>query len=384
VLELNGNGAVINRFTRGIGGHLIRSDHHGWYVFNVRGDVVQRLDSQNTIGTPTNTPTQIILHTYLYDAFGNQLNQDHQNTNPFRFAAEYYDWETSTIYLRARNFNPRTGRFTQPDPLFHALHGNLQSCILQAGNLFMYVTHNPVMWTDPTGLFRWNEDCDDWIVVSRWNTTRHGGTFSGGSGFATIDIWGVNVTFNAGADGVRDQNGTIMVRADTFYNTIVGAAGGEMVFLGGHGAFGGTFSAYHMHIAMFVSPSNEHYYNMFHDEDADFTRWGLRFAYISGTMGFPLRTVGSINEANYMERADRQFWHHLSSGVGTATALLAGYEHFRDNHNLTFPYNGRWTNSTSYTIGLVNAVGLNHGLSAEQRARAWGFNNAFSARHFGR
>jgi len=77
--------------------------HHGYYVFNVRGDVVQRVDSYGNV-----------IHTYRYDAFGNQLNGDAVNTNPFRFAAEYYDWETGFIYLRARYMNPAIGRFICP------------------------------------------------------------------------------------------------------------------------------------------------------------------------------------------------------------------------------------------------------------------------------
>jgi len=35
-----------------------------------------------------------ILHTYLYDAFGNELNPNPDNTNWFRFAGEYFDIET--------------------------------------------------------------------------------------------------------------------------------------------------------------------------------------------------------------------------------------------------------------------------------------------------
>jgi len=81
-----------------------------------------------------------------------------ENTNPFRFAGEYWDWERGEYYLRARSFNPRTGRFTQPDPFFHALNGNLHSCMMQAGNLYMFVMHNPVMWSDHWGLFASNDN----------------------------------------------------------------------------------------------------------------------------------------------------------------------------------------------------------------------------------
>ena len=145
---------MINVFTRDARGNLIRSIQHGFHLFNTRGDVVQRVNSQG-----------VVLHTYRYDAFGNEISPDSGNTNRFRFAGEYFDWETGTIYLRARSYNPRTGRFTQPDPhwnIGNAIFGdNLMErngrfvpcplAIMQAGNLFVYCINNPIRWTDPTG-----------------------------------------------------------------------------------------------------------------------------------------------------------------------------------------------------------------------------------------
>jgi len=200
------NPHITNRFLRGAGGQLIHSYHHGWYLFNARGDVIQRVDSQGQI-----------LHNYLYDAFGNEVdltlhntdpnnpdndnnnpdndnnnsnnpnNPDNDNsnsnnpnnpyndnnpatnapinTNPWRFAGEYWDFETQTYYLRARYFNPRTGRFTQPDPFWgvHNMQGSLGITgargnphpwhIMQAGNLFVYTMGNPVFFVDPSGEF---------------------------------------------------------------------------------------------------------------------------------------------------------------------------------------------------------------------------------------
>jgi len=112
------------------------------------------------------------------------------SSSPWRFAGEFFDWETGTYYLRARHFNPRTGRFLSPDPHWTIHAGNMiwgdepvhlnerkinllaqqlrtsnpfarhsttmvpsVHAILQSGNLYMYVMHNPVRLIDPTGLF---------------------------------------------------------------------------------------------------------------------------------------------------------------------------------------------------------------------------------------
>ena len=143
ILERDGRGVVVNRFARSLTGRLIRSEQHGYYLHNARGDVVQRVNAQGEL-----------IRNYRYTAFGVELNPDENNRNPFRFAGEYWDAETGTYYLRARNFNPRTGRFTQPDP--HWNIGNMQSstaAILQSSNLFVYCINNPIMWNDPSGRF---------------------------------------------------------------------------------------------------------------------------------------------------------------------------------------------------------------------------------------
>lgn len=51
------------------------------YTYNGHGDVVRA-------GTQS----------YQYDAFGNQLTANETDTNPFRYAGEYYDGETGNIY----------------------------------------------------------------------------------------------------------------------------------------------------------------------------------------------------------------------------------------------------------------------------------------------
>jgi len=142
ILERNDQGIVINRFDRGQRGRLVVSRHHGWYIHNVRGDVVQRVDANGNI-----------LRTYRYSAFGVERDPNSHNTNPFRFAGEYYDWERGEYYLRARSFNPRTGRFTQPDPFWNNRNMTRNRYTrMQAANLFVFTMNNPVRWIDPSGM----------------------------------------------------------------------------------------------------------------------------------------------------------------------------------------------------------------------------------------
>ena len=277
VLERNAAGTVTNRFERGARGQVIRSDRHGWYLHNARGDVIQRVTAQGNV-----------LRNYRYSAFGIELdlgnaicindftllyrsqrvtvtnpdtgssteairlfNTGHgsgmftdfleldpdavyviefdvwsdmdgtmvfvslpewqnfrvltsyrtaqrirleitpgstigrilieaadrysaiyvsnvsffradgsrrANTNPFRFGSMYWDAHRGEYMTPNRMMNPRTGRWTSPDPFFHMRFGSARimgspSAIAQSGNLFMFTMHNPVRFTDPSGLF---------------------------------------------------------------------------------------------------------------------------------------------------------------------------------------------------------------------------------------
>ena len=79
------------------------AEETAYYRMNAHGDVVAVVDGFGET-----------LKTYKYDAFGKQeedgnewlwrvLGVYEEDTNPFRYCAEYYDEETEFIYLRARN-----------------------------------------------------------------------------------------------------------------------------------------------------------------------------------------------------------------------------------------------------------------------------------------
>jgi RHS repeat-associated protein len=86
----------------------------------------------------------VIVKTYDYDAFGNGKDADDADTNPFRYAGEYFDRESGTYYLRARYYAPGTGRFTQEDPA------------RDGGNWYTYCYNNPVRFIDPSGQIGWD------------------------------------------------------------------------------------------------------------------------------------------------------------------------------------------------------------------------------------
>jgi len=108
-------------------------------MYNAHGDVVQLV---NTMGFATMN--------YQYDAFGNEMGSVSNDANPFRYCGEYYDKETGTLYLRARNYDASIGRFTQQDDWWYADPNDPLRL-----NLYTYCGNNPVMYVDPDGHFFW-------------------------------------------------------------------------------------------------------------------------------------------------------------------------------------------------------------------------------------
>ena len=88
---------------------------------------------------------------YDYDAFGQQLGDQQTILNPYRFAGELQDQDTGLVYLRARHFAPRTGRFLGMDPV----EGKLG--VPTSLNEYVYAAANPVNRIDPSGGFTLSE-----------------------------------------------------------------------------------------------------------------------------------------------------------------------------------------------------------------------------------
>jgi RHS repeat-associated protein len=76
-----------------------------FYGYDGSGNVRQLT---NAAGTVTDT--------YEYDAFGNSFTKQGTTPNVYLYRGEQYDPDLGLYYLRARYYNPATGRFMSRDP----------------------------------------------------------------------------------------------------------------------------------------------------------------------------------------------------------------------------------------------------------------------------
>jgi len=95
-----------------------------WYQSDERGSIARL---SNDSGTPGGIGK--------YDEYGVG------GTSRFRYAGHYWLGDANLLYSRARIYDPRLGRFLQPDPIGYG--GGM--------NMYAYVKGDPVNFTDPTG-----------------------------------------------------------------------------------------------------------------------------------------------------------------------------------------------------------------------------------------
>jgi RHS repeat-associated protein len=87
----------------------------------------------------------VVTDEYEYDAYGNSFTKSGTTPNNYLYRGEQYDSDLGLYYLRARYYNPNTGRFLSRDP--------------EDGNRFdpaslhkyLYAAGDPVDAFDPTG-----------------------------------------------------------------------------------------------------------------------------------------------------------------------------------------------------------------------------------------
>ncbi len=135
VEEVNSSGAVVARYTQteSIDEPLamLRSSATSYY-------------QQDGLGTVTSLSNAAgaLAQTYTFDSFGKQSASSGSLTNALQYAGREFDAETGLYFMRARYYDPTTGRFISEDP-----------SVFEGGmNFYPYVDNNPVNWFDPYGL----------------------------------------------------------------------------------------------------------------------------------------------------------------------------------------------------------------------------------------
>jgi RHS repeat-associated protein len=82
---------------------------------------------------------------YTYDAFGNLLSSPGPTPNNYLYRGEQYDPDLGLYYLRARYYNPQTGRFLSRDP------EDGDPLDPKTLHKYLYAGGNPINRIDPSG-----------------------------------------------------------------------------------------------------------------------------------------------------------------------------------------------------------------------------------------
>ena len=135
VEETNTSGTAVARYSQGLNVDeplaMLRSSTTSYY----------QNDGLNSI-TSLSSTAGALAQTYTFDSFGKQTGSSGSVVNSFQYASRELDSESTLYYMRARYFDPATGRFLSEDP----------SGFEAGPNFYSYVANSPLNYTDLFGL----------------------------------------------------------------------------------------------------------------------------------------------------------------------------------------------------------------------------------------
>ena len=136
VVEETVNGAVTRSYTYGLERISEAQPIQGAWTPSF-----YEYDGAGSVRQLTNLAANVtVTDTYEYDAFGNAINKTGATPNNYLYRGEQYDPDLGLYYLRARYYNPATGRFLSVDPLAD-----------EGQRRYQYAAANPVDGMDPNG-----------------------------------------------------------------------------------------------------------------------------------------------------------------------------------------------------------------------------------------
>jgi RHS repeat-associated protein len=144
-LVTDGNGNVVSDYVYGGSSIIARLDANGepiYYLMDSMGSVIGLVDGNG------DRVSRII-----YDGFGEVKSGDDGTSlgGDFRFQGQWLETESGLYYMRARDYDVKTGLFLSRDAV------NAQQQGVEAFNPYQFAYNNPLIYSDPTGLFTISE-----------------------------------------------------------------------------------------------------------------------------------------------------------------------------------------------------------------------------------
>jgi RHS repeat-associated protein len=140
-LVTDGNGNVVSDYVYGGSSIIARLDANGepiYYLTDSMGSVMGLVDGNG------DRVSRIV-----YDGFGEVKSGD-DGTNlggDFRFQGQWLETESGLYYMRARDYDAKTGLFLSRDAI------DVQQQNVESFNPYQFAYNNPLIYSDPTGLF---------------------------------------------------------------------------------------------------------------------------------------------------------------------------------------------------------------------------------------
>jgi RHS repeat-associated protein len=133
-----------------VAGTVIRKYAYGHDMARTTNGTTNSFVLADPVGTITHlvSGAGVVQAQYLTGAYGGNkattVTDPAVASNPIRYTGQYTDPTTGNIHLRARQYNPGLGMFTQTDPMPMS-GGSFEAS-------YAYGRNNPAMFTDPSGL----------------------------------------------------------------------------------------------------------------------------------------------------------------------------------------------------------------------------------------